>query len=205
MQARIRPYREADEAAVLALWEAAGIDRPWLDLRAEIAEKLRRDRELFLVAEDDSQDGQDGRDGQDGLRRPPAPPSRAGKWGAALTPPSAPLSRSAGEGLGVRESPSSPAGAKGVGGLGQTRLVGAVMGAYDGRRGWVYHLAVAPDRQRQGIGRRLMAALEEAMAAAGISKVNLQVRADNAVVVGFYEKLGYVDEHLTSLAKRLRQ
>jgi len=156
MQARIRPYRESDEAAVLALWEAAGIGRPWLDLRAEIAEKLGRDRELFLVAEQrDEQDAQDEQDGRDG-------------------------------------------------GLGQTRLVGAVMGAYDGRRGWVYHLAVAQDRRRQGIGRQLMLALEAAMAARGISKVNLQVRADNAAAVGFYERLGYADERLTSLGKWLQ-
>lgn len=140
-QPRIREYADSDEDAVLALWEAAGIGRPWLDLRAEIAQKLKRDRELFLVAED-----------------------------------------------------------------AETRaLVGAVMGAYDGRRGWVYHLAVQPDRQRQGLGRDLMAALEEAMLAAGVRKVNLQVRADNPRVVAFYEKLGYQDERLTSMGKRLRR
>ena len=83
------------------------------------------------------------------------------------------------------------------------RIVGAVMGAYDGRRGWVYHLAAAPERRRRGIGRALMTELERRMVRLGITKVNLQVRADNLQVVGFYQQLGYVDENLTSLEKWL--
>ena len=47
---RVRGYRQADEEGVLALWGRAGINRPWLDLRAEIAAKRRRDRSLFVVA-----------------------------------------------------------------------------------------------------------------------------------------------------------
>lgn len=47
---RLRGYRDGDEEAVLALWERAGIARPWLDLRTEIREKRRRDRSLFVVA-----------------------------------------------------------------------------------------------------------------------------------------------------------
>jgi len=46
----IRPYADGDEAAVVALWEAAGLTRPWNDPRKDIARKLRVQREWFLVA-----------------------------------------------------------------------------------------------------------------------------------------------------------
>ena len=45
----IRPYAPADEAAVVALWERCGLTRPWNDPRKDIARKLRRDSDLFLV------------------------------------------------------------------------------------------------------------------------------------------------------------
>jgi hypothetical protein len=47
---RVRVCRESGIQPVLNLWEVAGINRPWLDLGAEISEKRRRDRSLFLVA-----------------------------------------------------------------------------------------------------------------------------------------------------------
>ncbi len=146
-EVKVRTYRETDENAVLDLWERAGIARPWLDLRAEIHEKLKRDPTLFLVAGEDR--------------------------------------------------PKDTTGS-GV-------ILGSVMGAYDGRRGWVYHLAVEPDHQGRGIGRALMVELETRMVAQGVRKLNLQVRADNLGVAAFYEKLGYTDEHLTSFGKWLKQ
>jgi len=48
---RIRPYREADEEAVVALWEACGLTRPWNDPRKDIARKREVQPELFLVGE----------------------------------------------------------------------------------------------------------------------------------------------------------
>jgi ribosomal protein S18 acetylase RimI-like enzyme len=83
-------------------------------------------------------------------------------------------------------------------------IVGAVMGAYDGPRGWVYHLAVTPEQRKAGIGRLLMESLEQRMRERGVAKVNLQVRADNIHVVAFYDGLGYADEPLTSMGKRLQ-
>ena len=53
------------------------------------------------------------------------------------------------------------------------QVVGAVLGCYDGRRGWVNHLAVAPDQQRNGLGTMLMAELEARFLAIGCVKVNL--------------------------------
>src|SRR5678815_6185401 len=47
----IRPFREADEAQVVALWQACGLTRPWNDPHKDIARKLLVQRELFLVVE----------------------------------------------------------------------------------------------------------------------------------------------------------
>lgn len=82
-------------------------------------------------------------------------------------------------------------------------VVGTVMGGYDGHRGWVYSLAVAPEHQRRGIASALIAHLEDALAARGCLKVNLQVRASNEGVVEFYRKCGYQIEERVSLGKRL--
>jgi ribosomal protein S18 acetylase RimI-like enzyme len=49
----IRPFREDDTEAVVALWEEAGLTRPWNDPRKDIERKLRVQREWFLVVEDD--------------------------------------------------------------------------------------------------------------------------------------------------------
>jgi ribosomal protein S18 acetylase RimI-like enzyme len=84
-----------------------------------------------------------------------------------------------------------------------TAVVGTVMGGYDGHRGWVYSLAVQPLYRRQGIGAALVRRLEASLTHRGCLKVNLQVRASNAEVVAFYEKLGYNVEERLSMGKRL--
>ena len=45
----IRPFAEADEAEVVALWDRCGLVRPWNDPRTDIQRKLSVQRELFLV------------------------------------------------------------------------------------------------------------------------------------------------------------
>lgn len=82
-------------------------------------------------------------------------------------------------------------------------VVGTVMGGYDGHRGWVYAVAVRPLFRRRGIGAALLRRLEAALAERGCLKVNLQVRASNAGVVAFYERLGYSVEERVSMGKRL--
>ena len=82
-------------------------------------------------------------------------------------------------------------------------VVGTIMGGYDGHRGWVYALAVCPSHQRRGIGTALLRHLETVLARRGCLKVNLQVRASNAGVVAFYERLGYAIEERVSMGKRL--
>ncbi len=52
---QIRPFRDADEAAVIALWEAAGLTRSWNDPRKDVERKRSVQRDWFLVGiEDDA-------------------------------------------------------------------------------------------------------------------------------------------------------
>ena len=82
-------------------------------------------------------------------------------------------------------------------------VIGSAMGGYDGHRGWVNYLAVCPSRQRKGIGRMLMAAVEERILGKGCPKINIQVRTSNTNVLAFYESLGYRVDDVISLGKRL--
>ncbi len=133
----IRPFQEADRGAVIALWQACGLTRPWNDPSADIDRKLAVQRELFLV------------------------------------------------------------------GSIENAVVATVMAGYEGHRGWLNYLAVAPAWQRHGFGRRLIATVEQALLERGCPKVNLQVRTGNAAVIDFYEAIGYSVDPTTSLGKRL--
>ncbi len=82
-------------------------------------------------------------------------------------------------------------------------VAGTVMGGYDGHRGWVYSVAVSPAHRRRGIGGALVRHLVGELAGRGCLKVNLQVRSSNAVVVAFYESLGFKVEPIISMGKRL--
>ncbi len=83
------------------------------------------------------------------------------------------------------------------------RVVATVMAGYDGHRGWINYLAVSPDFQRRGIGRRMMEEAEQKLRELGCPKVNLQVRGSNAGVVEFYTRIGYAVEERVSLGKRI--
>jgi ribosomal protein S18 acetylase RimI-like enzyme len=80
-------------------------------------------------------------------------------------------------------------------------IVGTALAGYDGHRGWLYSIAVSPDRQRCGIGTKLVRHAEEVLAGRGCPKLNLQVRANNADVVAFYESLSYQTEERISMGK----
>jgi ribosomal protein S18 acetylase RimI-like enzyme len=84
-----------------------------------------------------------------------------------------------------------------------TGVVAAGMAGFDGHRGWVNYLAVRPDLQGSGLGRTLMAEFERLLTDLGCPKLNLQVRAGNEQVLGFYASLGYTDDRTVSLGKRL--
>lgn len=83
------------------------------------------------------------------------------------------------------------------------RIVAAVMAGYEGHRGWINYLAVAPGRRRAGLGREIMAAAERLLREAGCPKINLQVRSDNRDIIAFYERIGWRVDGVVSLGKRL--
>jgi ribosomal protein S18 acetylase RimI-like enzyme len=83
------------------------------------------------------------------------------------------------------------------------RLVAAAMAGFDGHRGWINYLAVAPDRQGAGYGEAMVIEAEQRLKRLGCPKINLQVRASNTRVIGFYEHLGYKQDEVISLGKRL--
>ena len=82
-------------------------------------------------------------------------------------------------------------------------IVGSVMAGYDGHRGWVNYLAVAPSHRRYGIARMLMQHVEEALEAMGCPKINLQIRANNEAVASFYRAIGYHVDEVISMGRRL--
>ena len=85
----------------------------------------------------------------------------------------------------------------------QGRLMASAMFGYEGHRGWVNYLAISPDHQRQGHATAMMQHGEALLQASGCPKINLQVRASNAQVLAFYESLGYRDDQVVSMGKRL--
>lgn len=141
----IREFTMDDYGAAYALWQKAGpgIGLSRSDSREEIAKKLQRDPDLFLVAEDDG----------------------------------------------------NPATAR--------RIVGTVIGGYDGRRGLIYHLAVEPAYRRNGIGKLLMGELERRLRAKGCVKAYLLVKRENADVIEFYQRLDWDIMDLTLMGKTL--
>ena len=70
-------------------------------------------------------------------------------------------------------------------------LAATAMVGFDGHRGWVYYVAVDPRFERRGFGAAMMGAAEAWLKARGAPKLELLVRAENPMVVGFYEALGY--------------
>ena len=83
------------------------------------------------------------------------------------------------------------------------RIVASAMAGYDGHRGWVNYLAVAPEARGKGYGRVLMQHVEERLKARGCPKLNIQVRAGNEAAIAFYRKIGYAVDETVSLGKRL--
>ena len=82
-------------------------------------------------------------------------------------------------------------------------IVATAMVGYDGHRGWIYYLAVSPRHRRLSYGRLLMREAERLLIERGCPKINLQVRSSNAGVIEFYRKLGYAQDDVISLGRRL--
>ncbi len=67
------------------------------------------------------------------------------------------------------------------------RIIGSVIGGFDGRRGMIYHLAVDATARQQGVGSLLMEELERRLKAKGCLKCYLMVALDNDNAMHFYE------------------
>lgn len=78
-----------------------------------------------------------------------------------------------------------------------SKIVGSVIGAWDGRRGWIYHLGVLPSFQRMGIARRLVREVERRMRAKGVLKVNASIYKWNMRSVALFNAIGYETDEKT--------
>jgi ribosomal protein S18 acetylase RimI-like enzyme len=88
-------------------------------------------------------------------------------------------------------------------GVKEGQVMASVMVGYEGHRGWINYLAVAPGHQGKGYGRQMMVAAEGLLRARGCPKINLQIRASNQGVIEFYRQLGFAVDTVVSMGKRL--
>ena len=133
----IADIRDADVAAVIALWQACGLTRPWNDPAADIALARRGPHSTVLIGRDDN------------------------------------------------------------------AIVATAMVGHDGHRGWVYYVATDPDRRAKGYGRAIMNAAEDWLRAAGVPKLQLLVRPENAGVAAFYKSIGFGEQQILFFSKWL--
>jgi tRNA (guanine37-N1)-methyltransferase len=84
------------------------------------------------------------------------------------------------------------------------RVVGAVLGGWDGRRGHVYHLAVAERHRGGGFGSALLSELEERLAFKGCLRANLQVADGAPDLIAFYTTRGWQVRPNAVMARDLR-
>jgi ribosomal protein S18 acetylase RimI-like enzyme len=101
-------------------------------------------------------------------------------------------------GIGLRDADSPPALARylhrnpGCSFVAESdgKLVGVSLAGHDGRRGYLHHVAVSEAFRKQGIGRKLVAECLAALKREGIEKVNFWVKADNALGLAFWNRVG---------------
>jgi ribosomal protein S18 acetylase RimI-like enzyme len=82
-------------------------------------------------------------------------------------------------------------------------LAATVMAGYEGHRGWLNYLAVAPEFRRQGLGRKMVAEAEARLRQMGCPKINIQIRTGNTTVIEFYRRIGFKPDDVVSMGKRL--
>jgi len=71
------------------------------------------------------------------------------------------------------------------------KIVGAVLCGHDGRRGWIYHLAVAETHRRQKVGQLLLEACVDGLRAARLQRVIILVAGDNPGGQQFWLRNGW--------------
>ncbi|WP_460702099.1 GNAT family N-acetyltransferase [Myceligenerans halotolerans] len=200
---RFTEMTDDDVEGVVALWHACALTRPWNDPHVDIAEARSGPTSTILVFRDDGRlspaDG--GRAADERAADGRAAGERAAEERAArersVEDPAA-GERAAEGGLAENGGPSHGGSAASPA---RGDVVASVMAGLDGHRGWLYYVAVSPDRQGGGLGRAAVTAGEAWLRAAGARKVQLMVRTTNSAVVDFYEKLGYADQKTVVLGR----
>ncbi len=85
----------------------------------------------------------------------------------------------------------------------QGKVIGSVMGGFDGRRGMMYHLAVALEYRKQGLATLLVEELEKRLRMKGCIRYYLLVTKDNHTAIQYYENHGWELMDLYTYAKDL--
>ena len=88
-------------------------------------------------------------------------------------------------------------------GLEAGQIIATAMAGYDGHRGWINYLAVAPSHRHNGYAAELMKCVEALLLEEGCPKLSLQVRASNTKAIEFYRHIGYAQDETVSFGKRL--
>lgn len=89
-------------------------------------------------------------------------------------------------------------------GVEDSKIISVVLGGFDGRRGYVHHLAVKPEKQGQGLGKAMMDELMKRFEDLKVIKVHLFVEENNKEVKDFYRNIGFKERtDLTDFSKTL--
>lgn len=73
----------------------------------------------------------------------------------------------------------------------ESKITGVILAGNDGRRGYIYHLAVTPEYRKQGIASKLLSAALQSLKKIGINKAALVVFGKNKSGNDFWEKMGF--------------
>jgi ribosomal protein S18 acetylase RimI-like enzyme len=84
------------------------------------------------------------------------------------------------------------------------QLIGSVMVGYEGHRGWLNYLAILPNYQKQGYGKKLVFKAIDELKKFGCLKVNVQIRKNNPSAIEFYKHVGFKDDNVIGLGMRLK-
>jgi ribosomal protein S18 acetylase RimI-like enzyme len=82
-------------------------------------------------------------------------------------------------------------------------IVGSAMGAWDGRRGWIYHVAVTALLRRTGLATQLIDRVEAGLRALGCPRVLVMVEEGNDVGLAFWLARDYELRPSRQLGKML--
>ena len=85
-------------------------------------------------------------------------------------------------------------------------LIGTILGGSDGRRGYIYHLAVQQSEQNKGIGKKLVDLCLNEFKRSGIQKCHIFVISDNQEGIAFWEKVGWqMRDDILVMSKEIKE